>query len=210
MIVNVCVFLSLLCSHIAAAEVIVLNDKTFEHQTQASTGQTTGKWFVMFSAPWCGRTCTEIIPTLQELESSGGDDVLVATVNTLENLELADRFSILSQPTMIYFADRKMYKYRGLKTLEAMQQFVNGGYKESMALPVPAPISFLDVVQKKMERLIDENKELRFIREDFQHILEVRKNAAVVLMVIGAVLGMLLTCTLSCLVSSKKGKKKQS
>jgi hypothetical protein len=36
-----------------AAEVHVLTDATFEHQTQASTGQTTGKWLVKFYAPWC-------------------------------------------------------------------------------------------------------------------------------------------------------------
>lgn len=209
MISKLCVFFLLLCS--IAAEVIVLNDKNFEHQTQASTGQTTGKWFVMFSAPWCGRTCTEIIPTLEELEKSVGDgSVLVATVNTLENLDLADRFGILSQPTLVFFADRKMYKYRGLKTLEAMKQFVEGGYKESVALPVPVPPSFLDLAQKRIERFIDDNKELRFIREDFQHILEVRKNAAVVLIVMGAILGMLVSCIFSCLFSSKKVKEKQS
>ena len=35
------------------AEVHVLTDANFEHQTQASTGQTTGKWFVKMYAPWC-------------------------------------------------------------------------------------------------------------------------------------------------------------
>ena len=35
----------------ASAAVIDLTDSTFEHQTQASTGQTTGKWFVKFYAP---------------------------------------------------------------------------------------------------------------------------------------------------------------
>ena len=39
-------------SHLAvAAEVMVLDDGTFEHLTQASTGQTTGNWFVKFYAP---------------------------------------------------------------------------------------------------------------------------------------------------------------
>lgn len=199
----------LLCN--IAAEIIVLTDKTFEHQTQASTGQTTGKWLVMFSAPWCGRSCAEVIPTLEELEKSVGDgSVLVATVNTVENLELSNRFGILSQPTLVFFADRQMYKYRGLKTVEAMKTFVEGGYKESVALPVPAPPSFFDIAQRKIERLFDDHKELRFIREDFQHIMEVRKNAAVVLMVIGAIFGMFMTCTLTCLFSSKKGKEKRS
>ena len=32
--------------------VVVLDDSNFEHLTQASTGQTTGVWFVKFYAPW--------------------------------------------------------------------------------------------------------------------------------------------------------------
>lgn len=31
--------------------VLMLNDDTFEHTTQASTGQTTGNWLILFSEP---------------------------------------------------------------------------------------------------------------------------------------------------------------
>ena len=48
-----CCFSTWCVSTVEAAEVHVLTDSTFEHQTQASTGQTTGKWLVKFYAPWC-------------------------------------------------------------------------------------------------------------------------------------------------------------
>ena len=40
--------------HAEGDDVTVLDDSNFESTTQASTGQTTGKWFVEFYAPWCG------------------------------------------------------------------------------------------------------------------------------------------------------------
>ena len=35
-----------------ASDVIELNEENFEHETQASTGATTGDWFIKFYAPW--------------------------------------------------------------------------------------------------------------------------------------------------------------
>jgi len=49
------VFVSILVwmnNAVVNGEVVELTDDNFEHQTQASTGQTTGKWFVKFYAPW--------------------------------------------------------------------------------------------------------------------------------------------------------------
>ena len=35
-----------------SSDVIELNEENFEHETQVSTGATTGDWFIKFYAPW--------------------------------------------------------------------------------------------------------------------------------------------------------------
>ena len=57
---------------IANAEVVTLTDQTFEHQTQASTGATTGSWLVLFTVPNCA-SCETLKPILEEL---GNDEEL--------------------------------------------------------------------------------------------------------------------------------------
>ena len=60
----------LIATALAAAvsgEIVTLTDENFEHQTQASSGQTTGKWFIMMGAVWCGYSCTKLKPILEEL-----------------------------------------------------------------------------------------------------------------------------------------------
>ena len=48
------------------SEVVVLTNKNFEHDTQLSSGGTTGDWFVKFYAPWCGH-CKKLEPDWEEV-----------------------------------------------------------------------------------------------------------------------------------------------
>ena len=52
-----------------SGQVQPLTDKNFEHLTQASTGMTTGAWFVKFYAPWCGH-CKGLAPIWEEVAES--------------------------------------------------------------------------------------------------------------------------------------------
>jgi hypothetical protein len=39
-------------------EALLLTDQNFDHDTQATTGATTGEQFVLFYAPWCDTAAT--------------------------------------------------------------------------------------------------------------------------------------------------------
>jgi len=118
--------------HMLNDSVIQLTDQTFEHQTQASTGQTTGKWLVMFHAPWCGH-CKKLMPIWNDL-ANGIDpeedgNIIIATVDTTTNPNLLSRFAIRGFPTVLYFADRKMYRYKSDRSMKALLEFATTKYR---------------------------------------------------------------------------------
>jgi len=179
---------SLLMLAVSKSEILTLTDETFEHQTQASTGQTTGKWLVMLGAVWCGYSCNKLHPALQQI-SETVDGVLTAKVDTTSNKQLAKRFDVKKHPTLILFADRLLYPYEGEQTVEAMKEFVSGGYKNAKGLSVPAPPSFIEKTMDDFHAFLESNKEIQYLKDDFNHILEIRKNAAIAILAIGLVVG---------------------
>mmetsp|Transcript_33366 Transcript_33366/g.70133 ORF Transcript_33366/g.70133 Transcript_33366/m.70133 type:complete len:232 (+) Transcript_33366:115-810(+) len=195
LLVNAFLALSVLSSSRAA--VIDLTDVTFEHQTQASTGQTTGKWFVKFYAPWCGH-CKTLAPIWEELdqklqEENAQDGIIVAKVDATKETQVANRFQIQSYPTLKYFADRKMYSYKGARNIDALYEFATGGYKSASDDAIPAPPSAFDIKMKefrlKFQAMTEDHEHLKYMLEDFDHIVSYRKNAAVLLVVMGAIIG---------------------
>ncbi|KAJ1463580.1 thioredoxin-like protein [Pelagophyceae sp. CCMP2097] len=167
----------------ASGAVVELHGETFEHQTQAATGMTTGKWLVKFHAPWCGH-CKKLAPVLDELAEKEITGVVVAKVDcTLDgNKDLAKRFDIGGYPTLLFFADRQMYKYAGARTLEALEDFVSGGYLGvDYGVKVPTPPSPLVAFL-----------ESTVIGADFIHIFHFRKAAAGALVGAGVFLGVML------------------
>ena len=57
-----------------------LTDSTFEHQTQAATGATTGDWLVMFFTTTC-RLCNMLTATMENLACKHRGRMNVARVN---------------------------------------------------------------------------------------------------------------------------------
>lgn len=205
LLINISLALSSLPHSLAS--VIDLTDVTFEHQTQASTGQTTGKWFVKFYAPWCGH-CRTLAPIWEELderlqEDNSQDGIIIAKVDATKETQVANRFKIMSYPTLKYFADRKMYNYKGARNIDALYDFATGGYKSETADTIPAAPSVFDVkmkeIRQKFEDVAQNSPHMKYLLDDFDHIVSFRKNAAVVLLVMGALIGFFFGIILSLL-----------
>ena len=76
-----------------------------------------------------------------------------------------------------------MYDYSGSRDADALQAFAEGGYAEVDGEKVPSlPTIF--------SKFIDS------MQEDVDHILKKRKNAAAVLVVVGAIIGIVIGSTL--------------
>ena len=122
----------------AQGEVVTLTDDTFEHQTQASSGQTTGAWFVKFYAPWCGH-CRAMAGTWAELAAEvEGTGVIVADVDATANPITTDRFKGLVKgfPTLLLFRDRGVFVRRTrLESLRASRR--NSAKSEKHDVPEP-------------------------------------------------------------------------
>lgn len=77
-----------------------LTEATFDEEVGAATGPV----IVDFWADWC-RPCKMIAPILEEIADEQGGKVRVAKVNVDDNPGLAQRYSVMSIPTMIVFKD---------------------------------------------------------------------------------------------------------
>lgn len=115
---------------------------------------------------------------------------------------------------MKYFADRKMYNYKGARNLQALYDFVTEGYKE-------APIDWIDTIpaapstfeikmkelRQKFEEFAEGNEHLQYLLEDFDHIVNFRKNAAATILVMGAIIGFFFGMIVTLLLGIGKAEK---
>eukprot|EP01068_Selenidium_serpulae_P007317 Selendium_serpulae@DN4680_c0_g1_i1.p1 len=123
--------------------VVNLTDDTFEHDTQATSGSTTGDWFIKFYAPWCGH-CKNLAPTWDTLAKELKGEVTIADVDCTVQKSTASRFRIKSYPTLIFLRQGQMYKYNGSREDAALADFAKGGYSAVTPEPIPVPVNTLD------------------------------------------------------------------
>jgi len=212
--------LALLLTPVAASNVVELTSANFEHQTQASTGMTTGKWFVKFYAPWCGhcKTLAPIWDTLADIVATAGNaakvesdaaltDFVIAKVDCTEERDVCNRFEVRGFPTLKLFANHQAYSYEGGRSVEDMKEYLKSGTSDgkfggTTGSAIPVPPSW-------MEQKMKEIKFLKGLSEDFNHIVSYRKNAAAILVGMGFVWGILILSVLRMVFggSSSKAKK---
>eukprot|EP00245_Coleochaete_scutata_P002159 TRINITY_DN12817_c1_g1_i1.p1 TRINITY_DN12817_c1_g1~~TRINITY_DN12817_c1_g1_i1.p1 ORF type:complete len:243 (-),score=36.37 TRINITY_DN12817_c1_g1_i1:187-915(-) len=126
-----------------------LSDKNFEHDTQASTGQTTGRWLIMFTGPDCA-TCDEVENELSIAAATSVGGFVAAKVNVSSSPVTAKRFNVSSPdtiPHVILFRDRKMYPFpRSPEPPSStdIDKFIKSGYLKAEELDVPGEPGVLD------------------------------------------------------------------
>jgi len=142
------------------ADVVSLNDDTFEHQTQASTGATTGSWLIMMGTADGCSACTTLKPLFEELgmdEELYEKSIVLGSVDVNVSPSTAMRFGIETIPSLMYLHKKKLYRFpiEVERTVESMKEFVLEHYDKSPAEVIPPPPTtmdqFLDLWKKLQE-----------------------------------------------------------
>ncbi|KAG7197694.1 hypothetical protein KM043_014455 [Ampulex compressa] len=134
-----------------------LTDDTFEHLTQASSGATTGDWFIMFYSV----DCVECLRMMAKWESVGAKlkhRMNVARIDRYgSGITTARRFNVHHSPEFIFFRHGKMYRYQiHAYEISNFVSFALEWYKNARAEQVPVPQTpFDDLVQMSVNILRD-------------------------------------------------------
>ncbi|WP_394141770.1 thioredoxin [Cytobacillus oceanisediminis] len=99
--------------------VLNVTDQTFTAETN------NGIVLADFFATWCG-PCKMIAPVLEELDQDMGNQVKIVKIDVDQNQETANKFGIMSIPTLLVMKDGKVVDTLvGLKSKEALEEALN-------------------------------------------------------------------------------------
>ncbi len=80
---------------------------------------------VDFWAPWCG-PCQAVTPVLNELTKEYGNKVKIVKVNVDEGATLAQKYNVVSIPTLVVFKDGKEIERQiGFNGKEALVKIID-------------------------------------------------------------------------------------
>ena len=95
----------------------VINSKNFNETVQE------GLVLVDFYADWCG-PCKMIAPILNDVQEEMEDKVKIVKVDVDADGDLAQRFDVMSIPTLILFKDGKPVNRTGFLPKPALIKFI--------------------------------------------------------------------------------------
>lgn len=136
----------------------LLTDDNFEHDTQASTGATTGDWFVMFTKAEC-EACQQLVATFE---------AVAANLNGRKNIALVERdigggattrrFDIKEFPAFVLFRLGRLYRYDfPVVEAQALIAFATDGFRNARGEEIPQPKSPFDDLTEKIADFLREN-----------------------------------------------------
>ena len=159
------VIVATLVASIASADVISgmrapgttirkLTTDTFEHDTQMSSGSTTGAWFVMFSSPNCP-VCVQFEPIWQKMADAFPEhttNIAKVDCHSDEGYFLCRQFKVSRVPTLIYFNKGLMYPYTSERTFPALNEFMKS-IVDGTGEPIPAPVGWMNEIEDGFKSL---------------------------------------------------------
>lgn len=199
----------------SSSSVVELTSATFEHQTQASTGQTTGKWFVKFYAPWCGH-CKTLAPKWEQLadDITGASDYVIdldtdddddddndAAGGSSSGEESANQLKEYVIAKVDCTTNRDVcqrFDVTGFPTLKLFANYKMYTYDGPRTVEAMKEY-LLQLDGRSLGKPVpgppswwSQNKFLKDLEEDFTRIVSKQKNAAALLLLLGTILGMVI------------------
>jgi len=111
------------------SKVVILDSRNFD--ASVKNGEV---WFVEFYAPWCGH-CKRLESTWENLAHTLEGTARVAKVDGTSNSALAARFSVRGFPSLFLIrGSQAVYKFEGNRQKDALQNFVEEGYKTAKTM----------------------------------------------------------------------------
>lgn len=97
---------------------MTFTDQNFDQEVMKSEKPV----LVDFWAPWCG-PCQVMVPIVEELAKEMGGKVKIGKLNVDENPQVAEKFSIMSIPTIMIFKGGKVARQMvGVQAKEAIKE----------------------------------------------------------------------------------------
>ncbi len=99
-----------------------VSDATFDTEVLKASGPVV----VDFWAEWCG-PCRMIAPALEEIAGSMGEKVKIVKLNVDENPNVAQKYGIMSIPTLMIFKNGELASRQvGAAPKAKLVQWING------------------------------------------------------------------------------------